>query len=260
VVDQNLVTAQWGLLGVFGVVLGLLIRHANQHYRTYLRVGTEAAYQRALAWSRSIRRPAWIVLVVLIGLALLGLYDADMVPLPTVWTWPFLLVNEKQSRIAAWVVLALPPLAQAAFLFLVVRRLVLKVRRDVDVPLESGANLTASPQGERPETVLHFVNETVVPVQVDWIHWNGTLRPYPPIPPRDPDGPPGRRGQPTYGGHRFLLRGNGWAHTITAPDTPGQVVIVVGPASPPPRGRRGSRRDDPGAEPTHWSSTAPSPR
>lgn len=261
-VDQNIVTAQWGLLGVFGVVLGLLIRPANQHYRAYLRVGTEGAYQRALGWSRSIRRPAWTVLVVLIGLALLGLYDAGIVPLRStkVWTRPLWLVDEKQSRVAAWVLLALPPLAQAAFLLLVVRRLVLKVRRDVNVPLEAGANLTPSPQGERPETVLHFVNDTLAPVQVDWIHWDGNLRPYPPVPARDPHGPPGRRGQPTYGGHRFLLRGDGWAHTVTAPDTPGQVVIVEGPASPPPPDRRGSRRADPGAEPPHWSSSAPSPR
>jgi hypothetical protein len=264
VLDQNIVTAQWGLLGVFGVMVTLLIRHANQHYRAYLREGTEAAYQRALSWSRSIRRPAWTVLVILIGLALLGLYDAGIVPLRSTTVWMRLpwLVDEKQSRVAGWVLLALPPLAQAAFLRLVVRRLAQKVKRVVNVPLEADMNRTPSPKGERPETVLHFVNDTLAPVQLDWIDWDGILLPYPPIPARgSPGGPPGRRSQRTYGGHRFLLRGHGWAHTVTAPDTPGQVVIDIDvkAASPPPRRRQGTRRSDPGPEPPHWSSSAPSP-
>jgi hypothetical protein len=116
VLDQNLVTVQWGLLGVFGVMVTLLIRHANQHYRAYLREGTQATYQRALRWSNSTRRPAWTVLVGLIGLGLVGLYDAGIVsfvPLGSAITsgtrclW--VVVDGERSRIAAWVLLAVPP-------------------------------------------------------------------------------------------------------------------------------------------------------
>lgn len=233
--DQNLITVQWGLLGVFGVVVTFLIPHANRHYRAYLRVGTEPAYQRAVGWERSIKRLAWTVLGALTVLSLLGLYDAgvvSIVPLTSAITssgsrWLWFVVDGERSRVATWLLLAAPPLAQGAFLGLVVFRLVWPVPPLETLTLEPPEAMRPSAPGHPPRTVIHFANETPTAVTVEWIDSRGALRPFAPIPAGGPDRPPGQgRSQPTFVGHRWrVTRPDGWVRTVTAVDNPGQVVI-----------------------------------
>lgn len=233
--DQNLVAVQWGLLSVFGVVLTLLIPHANRLRRIYLRTGTRPAYRLALGWAWRIMRTAVLVLLGLAALSLVGACDAGLVayvPPESAITsgkrWWIFVVDREFPRVglATWLLLA-PIVAQGVFLVLVVFGLVRWVPRLKTLRLEPADDVRPSILGTPRRTVIHFVNEAPTAVCLHWIDSTGALQTYPPIPAGGPDRPPGQgRSQQTFENHRWrLTRQDGWVHTVTAVRNPGEVVI-----------------------------------
>lgn len=227
--DQNLVAAQWGLLGVFGVVVALLIPQATRHRRAYLRLGTPRCTAQPAPGSEASSAspgPCWELSSSSVSW---GLYDAgvvSIVPLAKAITssesrWLWFVVDAERSRIVTWLLLAAPPLAQGAFLGLVVFRLVWTVAPLETLTLEPAEAIRPSAPGNPPpRTVLYFINETPTAVTVEWIDSRGSLRPFAPVPPGQ------GRSQPTFVGHRWrLTRSDGWVRTVTAVDNPGLVVI-----------------------------------
>lgn len=226
--DQNLVTAQWGLLSVFGVVVALLIPQAARYLDAYLQVGTTPAYDVARKWERNIRRLTWGVLGAVIILSLVGLYDVGVVSFVSresaitagargLW----IVVDWERSRALMWVLLVLAPLAQGVFVWFVAE-LVDPVPPPAPLPFEAGGDLRWSTTGV--PTVIYFGNETPTPVKLEWINTQGGFRDYDPIPAAGPDHQ--GRSQRTFVGHRWrLTRADGRVDTVTAVRNPGQVVI-----------------------------------
>ena len=228
--DQNLVTAQWGLMGVFGVVVALLIPQAARHLDAYLRLGTTPAYDVARAWEWSIKRLTWGVFGAVFILSLVGLYDVGVVSfvsrasaLTTGWRGLWVVIDWERGRVSLWVLLVAAPVAQRVFVW-GVARLVERVPPPVPLALEPGTELRRSVRGVHP-TVIYFANETPTDVGLEWIDPLGEFRRYDPIPPAGPD--QHGRSQPTFAGHRWRLTrtSDGQVHTVTAVRDPGQVVI-----------------------------------
>jgi hypothetical protein len=230
IAHAGLTAVQWGLLSLFGVVVTLLIPHADQNYKAFLLSGTDEDREVAVLWEWRIKGTALLVLVALGLLSVLGAYDAGllfMVPRTSAISsgsrWLGVLVvdtGRPRSGVPAWL-LVTPLLAQVAFLYLVVFGLVRRVPPVVPLPLESPEAMQPSAPGQNPPTVIRFVNETPADVSVDWINLHGTTQPYPPVPAGQ------GRSQLTFVGHRFRLRrADGQAlHTVTAAANPGKVVI-----------------------------------
>lgn len=206
--DQNFEAVQWGLMSVFGVALSLLIPHADQYHRAFLATGTDEDRRQAARWARQIKGTALIVLGALLLLSGLGAADAALLSLsPRAW-------------LSVLVMLLAPLLAQLGFLCLVFR-LVRPVPEIVALPLEPPTALRPSPMGQRPATVIRFVNETTGGLLADWLMYDGKARGTPLVL------PPGEEvTQPTYAGHRFVIKGEGAERAIvTAAATPGKAVI-----------------------------------
>lgn len=104
-VFDALLATQWGLLGVFGVVIGLLIAPAERHLQEFLASGSADDQRRAHHWAISVRSTAGLVLLALVGLSALGARDAG-------WNGGAWLST------VTWLLVA-PPLAQAGFVILV---------------------------------------------------------------------------------------------------------------------------------------------
>jgi hypothetical protein len=123
-------------------------------------------YGSACAWERSIKRLAWTVLGAVIVIGLVGLYDAgvaSIVPLAKAITssesrWLWFVVDAERSRIVTWLLLAAPPLAQGAFLGLVVFRLVWPVPPLETPHARTGRGDTAVGAGE-PTPDRHLFRE-----------------------------------------------------------------------------------------------------
>ncbi len=60
-VDANLVTVQWGVIGVFGVVVGLLIAPADRLLREFLDSGDPADQKRASRWAAGLKLTSVLV-------------------------------------------------------------------------------------------------------------------------------------------------------------------------------------------------------
>ncbi len=203
--DQNLITAQWGLLSVFGVAVVLLIGQADQKLRAFLKSARDGARREAVAWEWRTKGLALFVLGAVAVLSLAGFWDVGGV---------------SHVRPMAWVLLVAPVLAQSAFVFLVVFALVPRVPPLVTLKLESADALEASPPEEAPETVMRFLNQTPAVVLVEWIRFDGRLIPYVEIAAGT------AASQATFAGHRWRLsRADGAARTVTAKANPGKVVI-----------------------------------
>src|SRR5579862_5356416 len=77
-VDANLIAVQWGLLGVFGVVVGLLLAPADQFLREFLDSAEPSDHERAARWAASLKVTSLLVLLALVGLSVLGGRDAGL--------------------------------------------------------------------------------------------------------------------------------------------------------------------------------------
>lgn len=207
--DQNLEAVQWGLMSVFGVALSLLIPHADQYHRAFLASGADEDYRQAERWARQIKGTAWTVLGALLLLSGLGAADAALLSLtPRAW-------------LGVLVMLVAPLLAQLGFLGLV-SRLVRPVPAIVTLTLAPPTAPRDSPMGQRPATVIRFVNKTTGSLLADWLMYDGKARGTPLVLP-----PGAEVTQATYAGHRFVIKDAGTERAIvTAAATPGKAVIA----------------------------------
>jgi hypothetical protein len=76
--DANLVAVEWGLIGVFGVVVGLLIEPAHRFLQEFLDSGKATDHTRAARWAASLKITSVLVLFGLFGLSVLGAHDAGL--------------------------------------------------------------------------------------------------------------------------------------------------------------------------------------
>jgi hypothetical protein len=206
--NTNLVAVQWGLLSMFGVVLGLLITPAEKYLQKFLESGEDNDRKRAARWAATIRMTSILVLLSLFGLSFLGARDAKMnftAGLPT----------------ATWLLL-MPLLAQIGFVVLVFS-LVQRVPPLLQLPIQQPPSYTASPRTHR-KTVLRFVNETSGTIKVHWLDFDGK---------KDARGPNIIRSgsearHHTYKGHRFLITTDDDIDigSVDAASDPGKVIIL----------------------------------
>ena len=202
--DANLVATQWGLLGLFGVVVTLLIPRADEYYRTFLRHGGDEDHNRARRWADVTRWTPLGVLLAVVALATLG--SGDVEPFSR---WP--------PRKDAWLLLT-PIVAQIGFT-VVVYSLVRKVpRRMAILPLTD-----SSARSERwgQKSLLQFMNLTDDVVDIYW------------VPPHGPEQSKGSLEsndditQLTYAGHVWSVatRNDGRRTLFRADDIPRKAVI-----------------------------------
>ena len=206
--DTNLVAVQWGLLSMFGVVIGLLITPAERYLQQFLASGDDDDRKRAARWSTSIRITSILVLFSLLGLSFLGARDAKL-------NYTAILTT------ATWLLLT-PLLAQAGFVILVFS-LVRRVPPIRALQLQYPPMYGASPGGHRASTVIRFINETSRNIEIYWLDFAGN---------KDARGPftvsGGTQGSTrTYEGHRFLIitKDGQDLGTVDAVSAPGKVVI-----------------------------------
>jgi hypothetical protein len=207
-VDANLITVQWGLIGVFGVVVGLLIAPADRFLQDFLASGEASDQKRAARWAASLKITSLLVFCGLVGLSAVGARDAGLGRMGGLVT-------------ASWLLLT-PLLAQAGFVILLFC-LVKRVPRLLTLPLQQPPDFRPSPGGRRDPTVIRFVNEASVEMQVWWLDFDGH---------KDNRGPLLAAGdeatQSTYQGHRFLVaaaKTDLAIGTVEAASTPGRLVI-----------------------------------
>jgi hypothetical protein len=121
-----------------------------------------------------------------------------------------------------WLLL-MPLLAQFGFVALVFS-LVSRVPSILKLKAEQPPWYGASAHGRRSRTIIRFINETSVAMDVVWINANGS---------KDPRGPlltvqPGADvRQETYEGHRFVVSVQGGKDicSVVAEKTPGTLII-----------------------------------
>lgn len=206
--DANLIAVQWGLLSVFGVVMGLLITPAERYLQQFLVTGNDNDRKRAARWAASVRMTSLLVLLSLLGLSFLGARDAGL-NLPA------------GLSTATWLLMT-PLLAQAGFVILVFF-LVRRVPPVLLLRLQQPPLYDPSPSGHRESTVIRFINETSGTIQVHWLDFEGR---------KDSRGPHiggGEEGSSrTYEGHRFIITTNDGNDigTVTAAAAPSKIVIT----------------------------------
>ena len=205
-IDANLVTVQWGLIGVFGVVVGLLIDPADRFLQAFLDSGKTTDHRRAALWAASLKVTAVMVWLGLVGLSMVGAIDAG-------------LDRTARFEMGMWLLLA-PLLAQAGFVILVLC-LVKRVPQLKILLLQRETPGDRSPSGYRDRTVIRFVNQTSVEMSVCWLDYEGQ---------QDARGPwsvaaGDEATQSTYQGHRFLIAMDKATFTVEAAATPGCVVV-----------------------------------
>jgi hypothetical protein len=206
--DANLVTVQWGLIGVFGVVVGLLIEPAHRFLQEFLDSGKATDYRRAARWAASLKITSVLVLVGLIGLSVLGAHDAG-------------LGGSVSSTTTLWLLFT-PLVAQAGFVILVLC-LVKRVPPLLKLPLEA-PTVCPSPGGRRDPTIIRFINDMSTEMRVSWLDFEGH---------RDESvsfavGAGREEAQSTYEGHVFVVAINDRSVcTVKAAATPG--IAIIGP-------------------------------
>jgi hypothetical protein len=207
-VDANLIAVQWGLLGVFGVVVGLLLAPADQFLREFLDSAEPSDHERAARWAASLKVTSLLVLLALVGLSVLGGRDAGLSLAGPYATGSWLLLTAV--------------LAQAGFVVLVML-LVKPVPPLAALELGPAGDRRASPSGLRRSSIIRFYNHTRVELQIWWINFQGKQDPAPYItlPPN------GNEAQSTFEGHRFLIATTAGLEiaTVEAAANPGTVSI-----------------------------------
>jgi hypothetical protein len=195
---ESVLASLWGIIAFAGFVNSLLIPKADGYISKFRESAGEGERREAYRWSTAVRVGPAIVLIVVIALASAAgiVLDASLMDL---------------------CLLSLGILAQAGFTA-AVRYLVpatsasvpnITLTRDVDL------RRLRSQHGTR-QTVVRFINETEVPLKLNWVDWGGQLRDYGTIQPGTD------LVMPTYLGHPFLLR-----------NAEGRDVAVVEPLSQP---------------------------
>jgi hypothetical protein len=204
--DANLVAVQWGLIGVFGVVVGLLIDPAHRFLQEFLDSGKATDHNRAARWAASLKITSMLVLAGLVGLSVPGAHDAG-------------LGGSGSSTTTLWLLLT-PLVAQAGFVILVLC-LVKRVPPLLTLPLQP-PTVGRSPGGRRDPTIIRFVNDTSTEMRVSWLDFDGH---------RDDTvsfavGAGREEAQSTYEGHLFAVTINGLdVCTVAAAATPGRAII-----------------------------------
>jgi hypothetical protein len=204
--DANLVAVEWGLIGVFGVVVGLLIEPAHRFLQEFLDSGKATDHTRAARWAASLKITSVLVLFGLFGLSVLGAHDAG-------------LGGSDKTTTALWLLLT-PLVAQTGFVILVVC-LVKRVPALLTLPLQT-PTVRPSPGGRRDPTLVRFINDTSAGMRVSWLDFEGH---------RDENvsfavGPGREEAQSTYEGHVFMVTINGVdVCTVEAAATPGRAII-----------------------------------
>jgi hypothetical protein len=212
-VEPNLVAVQWGLIGVFGIVVGLLIAPADRFLQEFLASAKAVDQKRAAQWALSLKVTALIVCVALGCLSVLGASDAGL--------------GFKGRLVTNSWLLLMPLFAQIGLVALVFC-LVKKVPPLEKLRLQQPPDFRASPGGIREPTLVRFVNKTSVEMQVIWIDFDGHEQR------QDGGGNPFTRLSPssealqsTYEGHRFLVSTATGTKicTVEAEANPGTAVI-----------------------------------
>lgn len=201
--DQNLVTSQWGVVGIFGVAVPLLIPRARELGDRFTDTGHVRDFTVAFRW--------WAIVMVV---PLVGAVTAAALGLVGVATTSGLLW-------ADMVLLAMPSVVQGV-LEAMALLLVPRPHRVRNVQLEPAPQvLPASPMSLESGTI-QFVNESDEPLLVWWIDTGGRL--YEKSGVRSPQSVPvhGEASQSSYVGHTFLITTDdevhvGIARTLQAP-------------------------------------------
>jgi hypothetical protein len=154
-IDPNLITAQWGLIGAFGVAVTLLAPRADQYRQEYIRSDSDLDRKRTSQWVRLVR---FTPVVVLVAVTLLTVLAAPATP-PN-WT---------EAR-REYSILALPFLAQLGFIYILwklVPSLSLKT-----VELQVGAAFPKS-GGSQEATFIDIDNRSNEQLTLWWIDNKG---------------------------------------------------------------------------------------
>jgi hypothetical protein len=155
--DPNLVAAQWGLLGAFGVAVTLLIPKADQYRQDYLRTGNVHEGDRARKWGALVRTAP---VVVLAGLVLLSVLAS---PLPG---------NGPDLR-EDYTIVAAPIVAQAGFIYLVMR-LIPRMPKGRRVRVRDPRSKYLPSPESMGQTVITITNSSDRPLTLWWLDGSGT--------------------------------------------------------------------------------------
>jgi hypothetical protein len=189
--DSNLVTAQWGLIGAFGVAVTLLAPRAEQYRSDYLQTGEIRDRIRANRWGNLVRRTPMMVLVAVGGLSVLGAQAA----------------GSKWIRVPSetFVLLLVPILAQVGFVYLLIK---LVPKLPSVMPGRLTAPLTPYPASRSSvaQTTITFANESNQSLLIWWLDTTGT--PFPVGRDGKPNRIPPDRSESlnSYDGHFFLIQ------------------------------------------------------
>ncbi|MEU6844770.1 hypothetical protein ABZ930_23140 [Streptomyces sp. NPDC046716] len=195
---ESVLASLWGIIAFAGFVNALLIPKADGYISRFRESAGEAERRDAHRWGTAVRVCPVVVLIVVIALSVAAglVLDASLMDL---------------------CLLSLGIVAQAGFTA-AVRYLVPATSTSLpNITLARGVDWRRlrSQYGTR-QTVVRFINQTEVPVKLNWVDWEGQLQDYGTI-------QPGRDlVMNTYLGHPFLLR-----------STEGRDVAVVEPLARP---------------------------
>jgi hypothetical protein len=149
-------------LSAFGVIIALLLSRATEYYQEFLKTGADEPHAAATHWSRLVRWTPLVVLAPLICLSWVGAWDTGI-------------TGTTSRQTALWLLLVVPLFAQIGFALLV-WRLSPPVSPICTIELQDvpkDAPLPKSPMGNRPRTVVRFVNQTSDAVHIWWLDSDG---------------------------------------------------------------------------------------
>jgi hypothetical protein len=159
VLDQNLVTALWGAIALYGVLAALLIPRADQNYQIFLDKGTPGPYKRARYWARVTLAVPLLSLVTVLVISLIAIRLKNGVSL----TWP--------PTSSLWVII-IGVATQLIFLAIIG---VLVVRLPpYEIPERNASELgTLRSSDYLTESYIWFFNETSSSVEIFWVDYHG---------------------------------------------------------------------------------------
>jgi hypothetical protein len=212
--DQNLIAVEWGLLGLFGVVVTLLIPRSDEHYRNFLASGSDRDHQHARRWMLITRIMPIIVLLAVVGLFILGARDVKLKYYPPAVH----LLNDKSF----WL-LAAGVATQAVFtgmVWILVRSV--KLRYPILRPLGCDDKKRQSMDFDR-KTLIRFINKTDTEIKILWLDYKGS-----PVV-RDSVSAKDERIENTYVSHPFMAKAGNVCIAVFLPKKlPAKAIIDQG--------------------------------
>jgi hypothetical protein len=158
-IDANLVTAQWGLVGAFGVAVTLLTPKADQYREEYVQSGSDHDRKNADKWVRFVRVTPVAVLAAVILL--------------TVLAGPTLPLSGKDER-QDYSLLLFPILAQVGFIYILWRLIPsLSLPLVRLAPPKPDSDSVRKCSGSQQNTFMRVVNKSDNRLSLWWLNEKG---------------------------------------------------------------------------------------